>query len=100
MSGSFLVLNRSNRRVIHQAASLAEARGYSEAREEPTTIAMVAEHHVSVEWHFVIQLVNCQNGRVLAQSSEMEFDEATEEFLATKLLLVPACLAERKAVTP
>jgi hypothetical protein len=100
MSTPFLVLNRSNRRVIHQAASLAEARGYSEARDEPTTIAMLAEHYVDVEWGFVIQLVNIENGKVLAQSVEMDFNQATDEFLATKLLLVPACLADRKAVTP
>jgi hypothetical protein len=99
MSHPFLVLNRSNRKVIHQAASLAEARGYSEARDEPTTIAMVAEYYAESEWSFVIQLVNIENGKVLAQSGEMDFNEASDQFISTKLLLVPSCLADRK-VTP
>ena len=61
---------------------------------------MLAENYVDAEWSFVIQLVNVENGKVLAQSVEMDFNEASDEFIATKLLLVPACLADRKLVTP
>ena len=93
-SAPFLVLNRANRRVIHQAASLAEARGFSEGHPRPCAIAIVAETYACSEMEFCIELVNCETGRVLARSAPLEFDEATDEFLMAKVLLVPASLSK------
>jgi hypothetical protein len=93
-SAPFLVLNRSNRRVIHQAASLAEARGFSEGHPRPCAIAIIAEVHASSEMQFCIELVNCDTGRVLARTVPLDFDEETDEFLMAKILLVPACLSK------
>jgi hypothetical protein len=94
----FVVLNRGDRKVIHQAATLAEARGYSEARDEPTAVAMIAETLNATEWAFCFQCVNSETGDVLMQSAPMDFDQAAAEMYGLKLLLVPACLTDRKAV--
>ena len=92
--GAFLVVNRGNRRVLHQADSLAEARGFSEGHSKPTAIAIIAETYACSEMEFCIELVNSENGRVLARSAPLNFDEATDEFLFARVLLVPACLSK------
>ena len=92
--GAFLVVNRGNRRVLHQADSLAEARGFSEGHSKPCVIAIVAETYLCAEMEFCIELVNCETGRVLARSAPLDFDEATEEFLFARVLLVPASLSK------
>ena len=45
MTGStpFLVVGRHNRRILHEAATLAEARGFSEGCSRPTAIAILPE---------------------------------------------------------
>jgi hypothetical protein len=93
-SAPFIVLNRSNRRVIHQAASLEAARSFTEGHSKPCAIAMIAETYASAEMDFCIEIVNAESGRVLARSAPLEFNEATDEFLMAKILLVPACLAK------
>jgi hypothetical protein len=96
----FVVLDRSSRKVIHQAATLAEARGFSEARDEPTTIGMIPETLNATEWAFRFQCINGETGEILMQTEPMDFDEAADAMYGLKLLLVPVTLADRKAVTP
>jgi len=93
----FLVLNRGNRRVIHQCESLAEAKGYSDGHSSPTSIAMLAESSRSIEWDFVIQTVS-EGGKVIAQSAVMQLPDAMDTLCGCKLMLVPVDLAEREAV--
>lgn len=99
MSPPFLVLNRGNRRVIHQAKSLPEAQGFCAAHSSPTSIAMLAQSPRSIEWDFVIQTVS-ESGKVLAQSAVLHLDDAMEELCGAKLMLVPVELAVREAVRP
>ncbi|HET6324810.1 MAG TPA: hypothetical protein VFG04_08925 [Planctomycetaceae bacterium] len=96
----FVVIDRGSKRVLHQARTLGEARGYSEARDEPTTIGMIPEAFNATEWSFCFQCVKTETGEILMQSESMDFDEAADAMYGLKLLLVPAYLAERKAVTP
>ena len=77
-SSPFIVLDRSTRRVIHQAKTLAEARGFSEARDEPTTIGIIPEVRARTEWSYVFQLINADTGEIIAESSPRDFDDAAE----------------------
>jgi hypothetical protein len=99
-SAPFVVIDRGSRKILHQARTLGEARGYSEARDEPTTIGMIPETLNATEWAFCFQCVNTETGEILMQSESMDFDEAADAMYGLKLLLVPACLADRKAVRP
>jgi hypothetical protein len=92
-SSPFLVLNRSNRRVIHQAKTLPEAKGFCDGHPRPCSIAMLAEGRATNEMEFVIQVVD-DAGKVLATSDWLYFDDAIEAFLDAKLLLVPRSMAE------
>ena len=99
-SAPFVVIDRGSKRILHQAATLGEARGYSEARDEPTTIGMIPETLNATEWAFRFQCINSDTGEIIMESPLMDFDEAADAMYGLKLLLVPACLADRKAVTP
>ncbi len=96
---SFLVVDRASRRIRHEAASLAEARGYCECRRKPSAVAILVDAFIRIETQFVVQVVRLETGLVLCQSHPMDIDEATDELLGSKLTLVPASMA-RKAVTP
>lgn len=95
-----MVIDRSSKRILHQAATLPEARGFSEVRDEPTTIGMIPETLDATEWSFRFQCINSDTGEILMESEVMDFDEAADAMYGLKLLLVPECLADRKAVTP
>src|ERR1700722_4098103 len=97
MSHPFLVLNRSNRRVIHQAKTLSEAQGFCSGHPQCTSIAMSVSGRAKHEVEFVIQVVD-DAGKVVAESTRLYFEDAVDTFLDARILLVPACLA--KAVTP
>ena len=88
----FLVVDRATRRVRHQTDSLPAARGYVEACKRPTCIAVIAETHGKSESMFRIEVVN-DEGRVLARTCEIEFLDAVETFLDSRLVLVPAYLS-------
>jgi hypothetical protein len=96
MSHPFLVLNRSNRRVIHQAKTLPEAQGFCSGHPQCTSIAMSVNGRAKHEMEFVIQIVD-DGGKVVAESARLYFDDAVDTFLDARLLLIPACQA--KAVT-
>jgi hypothetical protein len=95
-SAPFVVIDRSSKRILHQAATLPEARGFSEARDEPTTIGMIPEILDATEWSFRFECINSDTGEILMQSEPLDFDEAADAMYGLKLLLVPACLADRK----
>jgi hypothetical protein len=99
-STPFVVIDRSSKRILHQAATLPEARGFSEARDEPTTIGMIPEAFDATEWRYRFQAVISDTGEILMESKVMDFDEAADVMYGLKLVLVPECLADRKAVTP
>jgi hypothetical protein len=92
-AGQFLVLNRSNSRVLHQSKTLPEAKGFCEGHPQPTSIAMLAEGRAKHEMEFVIQIVD-DDGKLIAESARMYFDDAIDTFMDAKLLLVPACMAK------
>ncbi len=90
------MLDRSTRRVVHQSASLEGARGFSEARDEPTSIAMLAEYGGQVPWSYRLQAVNAETGEVLMESEGIDFDDASDLLFSVKLVLVPSCLARKE----
>jgi hypothetical protein len=94
-SAPFLVLNR---RVIHQAKTLPEAKGFCEGHPQPTSIAMLAETRGKCEMDFVLQIVD-DAGKVLATSAPIYFGDVVDAFLDARILLVPASMA-MKAVAP
>jgi hypothetical protein len=94
----YLVLNRSNRRVLHQAATLAEAEGFSRGCPKPTATAMLIQCFPAGEIEFCIQLVT-DDGQILATSRPMQIDRAIESFMDSKVLLVPRCLAGEEVST-
>ena len=100
MTRPFVVIDRGSKRILHQAKTLGEARGYSEARDEPTTIGMIPETLDATEWQFRFQCVNGETGEILMESEAMDFDEAADAMYALKLLLVPVSVAAGKAVRP
>jgi hypothetical protein len=93
---SFLVVDRSSRRIRHEATSLAEARGFMECRKRPSVIAIVVDCYARIEPTFVVQAVSVETGLVLCQSREMELDEAIDELMGAKLTLIPASMARKE----
>lgn len=89
----FLVIGRHNRRILHAAATLAEARGFSEGCSRPTAVAFMPELRGCTEWLYVFQVVNSDTGAIIAESPAMDFDDAAETLCSVKVMLVPACLA-------
>jgi hypothetical protein len=92
---NFLVVDRSSRRIRHEAASLAEARGFMQCRKRASLLAIVVDCYARVEPEFVVQAVSVETGLVLCQSRPMELDEAIDELMGCKLTLVPASMARK-----
>ena len=88
----FLVLDRIEKRVLYEADSLSQARGYCDASEHLCMVTTITEAHCS-EWKYRIHLID-KSGQILCSGPFIDLYEAEELLCSLRVVLLPADMPE------
>ena len=84
----FLVLDRSEKRVLYEANSLGQACGYCDASDNLCFIATVAVSN-RTEWKYRIHLMD-KSGQILCSGPVIDLYEAEDLLCSLRVVVLPA----------
>jgi len=88
LSPSVYVLDRRTRRVVYEAKSLSQAKGYADARRRPSMILFSAERS-NVETLYQLAMIDTTSGQVVSHGPVVEIFDALDLLENLRIVMLP-----------